>query len=63
MKSRFATEQIIRILQKQEDGMKVREIKPVALRPHQSWLMDFVHDMTENGRTLRVLNIVGYIPD
>lgn len=26
MKSRFTTEQIIRILQKQEDGMKVREI-------------------------------------
>ena len=36
----------------------VREIKPVALRPHQSWSMDFVHDRTENGRNLRVLNVV-----
>lgn len=36
----------------------VRERKPQALYPHQSWSMDFVHDRTENGRTLRVLNIV-----
>lgn len=36
----------------------VREVKPEAMWPHQSWSMDFVHDRTENGRTLRVLNIV-----
>jgi putative transposase len=36
----------------------VRKIKPQALRPHQSWSMDFVHDRTENGRNLRVLNVV-----
>jgi len=36
----------------------VREAKVKALWPHQSWSMDFVHDRTENGRTLRVLNIV-----
>lgn len=36
----------------------VRQVKTQALWPHQRWSMDFVYDRTENGRTLRVLNVV-----
>jgi putative transposase len=37
---------------------KLREDRHTAIRPNETWAMDFVHDQLATGQKLRVLTIV-----